>query len=156
MIGMAANRPSEQDWAMRTAIYEYFVEHASAPTHVDMAAKFGVASEDARASFHRLDAAHALFLDPGSSRIRILNPFSNVPTPFGVEIAGRRYFANCAWDMLAIPAMLGRDALIEARLEVAERRIQIPVVDGQPKPDEEYLINYSVPFRDWYANLIHT
>ena len=153
---MNAERPSERDWAIRTEIYRHFVEHERAPSHEEIAATFNLESEEARQAFHRLHAAHAFFLDPGTDTIRLLNPFSNVPTPFRVEIGEKSYYANCAWDMLAIPAMLGQDALIHAHLEVAEAIIELPVRDGAPRPDRDHLINYSVPSRDWYEDLVYT
>jgi hypothetical protein len=43
------------------------------------------------------------------------HPFSAVPTPYRVLTPAAGYWANCAWDALAIPPMLGVDARIEAR-----------------------------------------
>lgn len=147
---------TDRDWAIRTAAYRYFGDHSRAPDCKEIAALFGISADEARAAYHRLHDAHALFLDPGTSRIRMLNPFSNVPTPYVVEVDGKSYHANCAWDMLAIPGMLGRDALIHARLEVAGTNVQIPVQDGLPRPDRAYVVNYSIPFRNWYVDLAHT
>ena len=112
--------------------------------------------DEVQKAYRRLHNAHAIFLDPGTDRIRLLNPFSNVPTPFQVRIGDITYYANCAWDMLAIPAMIDRDAMISARLEVADTTVQIPVEGGEPLPDRDYVVNYSVPFRKWYADLIYT
>jgi hypothetical protein len=52
--------------------------------------------------------------------------------------------------------MLGEDAVIHARLEVADEPVRIPVVDGAPRPEGDYLVHFSVPFRHWYDDLIHT
>lgn len=149
-------QPTDQDWAIRAAIYRYFVEHAQAPLFNEIASERGIELTEARDAFRRLHDAHALYLDPESDRIRMLNPFSAIETPYQVETGGRTYYANCAWDMLGIPAMLGQDALIHAPVEVANETVEIPVVNGQPRPDREYIINYSVPFAYWYDDLIHT
>jgi hypothetical protein len=39
------------------------------------------------------------------------HPFAGVPTDFRVNIGGREWFANCAWDGLAILALLGNGTL---------------------------------------------
>lgn len=52
--------------------------------------------------------------------------------------------------------MLGGDALIHARLEVVDETVQIPVTGGAPRPDREYLIHFTVPFRHWYDDQIFT
>jgi hypothetical protein len=147
---------TDLEWDLRARIYAYVVDHAEAPTYQQMASDLGIEAGQARQSFHRLHDAHALFLDPGTDDIRMLNPFSAIPTPFRVEVGERAYNANCAWDSLGIPGMLRRDAVIHARLEVAGGTVQIPVVDGMPRPGRDYLIHYSVPFRHWYDDLIHT
>jgi hypothetical protein len=153
---MAGVTLSERDWDIRTRIYGHIVEHGGPPGHLDIAAEFGIDPEEARLAFHRLHAAHALFLEPGGDDVRMANPFSAVPTPFRVEAGERSYYANCAWDALAIPSVLGRDAVIHARLEVADTTIQIAVIDGKPRPAEDYIVHYAIPFRHWYDDLIHT
>jgi Alkylmercury lyase len=153
---MGSRRPTEQDWEIRTALYRFYVENARAPSDGEVADEFGISTDGVATALLRLHEAHALFLDPKTEQIRMLNPFSAVPTSYVVEIGARSYFANCAWDMLAIPAMLGKDALIHARLEVADSTIQIPVIDGEPRPDRNYVVNFSVPFSDWYSDLIYT
>ncbi|CAN5629972.1 hypothetical protein BH23CHL2_BH23CHL2_32500 [soil metagenome] len=149
-------RPTDQDWAIRAGIYRFVVDHARVPSTEEIAAEFAIEPGEAREALYRLHAAHALYFDAGSDRIRMLNPFSGVQTPYRVETGGKTYDANCAWDMLGIPAMLGQDALIHATLEIANKTVEIPVVDGRPRPDRDYVVNFSVQFRHWYDDLIHT
>jgi len=153
---MVLTQPTEQDWAIRTAVYRFFIEHARVPSTDEIAAQFDVTPNAARAALRRLHDAHTLLLEPGGERIRMLNPFSGVETPHRVDTGGRTYFANCAWDMLGIPAMLGQDALIHAPVEVVNEMVEMPVVDGLPRPDRDYVVNFSVPFRHWYENQVHT
>lgn len=153
---MVLTQPTEQDWAIRAAIYRFFIDRARVPSTGEIAAWCGIEPAEAREALRRLHDAHALLLEPDGERIRMLNPFSGVETPFRVETGGKAYVANCAWDMLGIPGMLGQDALIQAPLEVVSEMVELPVVDGLPCPDRDYLINFSVPFRRWYDDLIHT
>jgi hypothetical protein len=152
---MAGVTLTEQDWTIRTRIYGHFVETGKPPSYEDIAAEIGIGSEEARRAFHRLHEAHTLFLEPGDDVVRMANPFSAVPTPFRVEAGGCSYYANCAWDSLAIPAVLRRDAVIHAHLEVTSDTVEIQVVDGEPRPAEDYIVHFAVPFRHWYDDLIH-
>ena len=42
------------------------------------------------------------------------SPFSAIPTQVRARANDRWYWANCAWDMLGVPAALHSDAEIEA------------------------------------------
>lgn len=153
---MSDQSTTEWDWMIRAEVYRYMIDHARAPSLRETGDIVGMPLEAVRETFRRLHRAHALFLEPGTDRIRMLNPFSAVPTSFRVEVDERSYFANCAWDMLAIPAMLGRDARIHARLGAEDTSVLIPVTDGEPRAAREFVVNFSVPFRHWYDDLIHT
>mgnify|MGYP002260981813 CR=1 FL=1 len=48
-------------------------------------------------------------LIPGTDSVWMAHPFSGVPTDFVVTINGRRWFANCVWDGLAILAQSSED-----------------------------------------------
>ncbi len=98
---------SERDWQIRLHIYEFFVEHQRPPTTAETAGAFGIAEDEARQAYRRLHDAHTLLLEPGTSDVRMANPLSAVETPYRVNVDGRTFFANCAWDSLGIPAMLG-------------------------------------------------
>ena len=50
-------------------------------------------------------------LIPRDRRDWMAHPFSGVPTDFVVTYGGRRWFANCVWDGLAILALLGDGVL---------------------------------------------
>jgi hypothetical protein len=42
-------------------------------------------------------------------------PFAAQPTPYRVVAGTRAWWANCAWDMLGIAAMVGEPVDIDAR-----------------------------------------
>jgi hypothetical protein len=149
---------SERDWQIRLHIYEFFVEHSRPPTTAETAGAFGMAETDASQAYQRLHDAHTLLLEPGTTGVRMANPLSAVPTPYRVTVNGRSLYANCAWDSLGIPAMLGADATIEAVYTDAEgsgRPARYAVVDGSLRGDDG-IVHYPLPFRRWYDNLIHT
>ena len=149
---------SERDWQIRLYIYRFLVEHARPPATRETAAHFGMEDDEVREAYQRLHDAHTIFLDPGTCEVRMANPLSAVETPFRVTVDGRTLFANCAWDSLGIPAMLGSDATIEAAYtsaEEAEGQARYAIVDGNLHGDDG-VVHFPLPFGHWYDDLIHT
>ena len=150
--------PSERDWQIRVHIYQFLVEHARPPTAGETAGRFGMTEADVREAYQRLHDGHALFLEPGATDVRMANPLSGVETPYRVTVNDRTLFANCAWDSVGIPVMLGADAAIESVYSDAsgtDTPAHYAIVDGQLR-DDEGLVHFPLPFRRWYDDLIHT
>jgi hypothetical protein len=82
------------------------------------------------------------------------HPFSGVATPFRVTVAERKYWANCAWDALGIPAALHVDAQIDAETGNYQS-LQINVVSGRLQ-GWDGVVHFPLPFRRWYDDLVHT
>jgi hypothetical protein len=102
-----------------------------------------------------LNQNHFFFLDPGTTNIRMANPFSAIPTQFTVQVAQKSYWANCAWDMLGIPAAMREDATIRAIYEDTQETTVITVKDGQFHHNGG-LVHFPLPARQWYDDLILT
>ena len=152
---MATSRLSAQDWDLRQAVYRTFVATGLAPTYSAIARQVGLPADDARQAYRRLHAHHALFLEPGTDTIRIANPLSAIPTPYRVYVAGRRLWANCAWDALGIPAMLHADARIEAT-SASSGDAKAYVIEAGELKAAGGVVHFPVPFNRWYDDLIHT
>jgi hypothetical protein len=149
---------SERDWRIRLHVYRFFIEQGRPPAAGETADAFGVGEEEVREAYRRLHDAHALFLEPGTSGIRMANPLSAVETPFRVTVDGRTFFANCAWDSLGVPAMLGADATIEAVYTGADGTAspaRYAIADGDLRGDDG-VVHFPLPFRHWHDNLIDT
>jgi len=144
-----------QDWRIRLHIYQFFVAHGRPPSHDEAAQHLRLDPAEARAAYHRLHDHHTLFLEPGTNAIRMANPLSAVPTDFRVYVGAMAYWANCAWDSLGIPAMLGADARIEATLAHSSEAVSYTVKNGVLQADP-FLVHFSLPFARWYDNLLHT
>ncbi|MCC6801774.1 MAG: hypothetical protein IT319_02730 [Anaerolineae bacterium] len=152
---MTAPRLSENDWQVRHFVYTFFVENEIPPSLADAANRFQITEAEARLAYHRLNDAHALFLNPGTDQIRMANPLSAMPTNFRVHTRGKRLWANCAWDSLGIPAMLHADALIEAAFSPSGERVTYAIEDGKLQAPGA-LIHFPLPFSQWYDDLIDT
>jgi hypothetical protein len=106
-------------------------------------------------AWRRLHQAHALVLDEGGDELRMVNPFSAVPTAYHVEADGRRWYGNCAWDAIGICAALHVDGRIEASCPDCGEPIALAIRDRRPD-DESLLFHCLVPAREWWSDIVFT
>jgi hypothetical protein len=140
----------DADLDLRRRTYAYFVEHGRAPA----AAELGD-PEEIVAGWLRLHAEHALVLNPATDELRMLNPFSVVPTAYRVQAGGRWWYGNCAWDALGICAALGSDGRVETSCPDCGEALVVDIHDGQPD-DESLLFHCLVPAARWWDDIVFT
>jgi hypothetical protein len=143
------------DLAIRTFVYQHFVQEARPPSVAETATQFNLPDAEINHSYQLLHDNHFFFLEPGTTFIRMANPFSAIPTKFKVQIGSMTYWANCAWDMLGIPAALHQDAEITAVYEDTGETAVITVTDGQVQHNGG-VVHFPLPVRQWYDDLILT
>ena len=152
---MIPDDPQHFDATLRLRILHAFLA-GETPTAASIAPSLRVSVDEVHAGFDRLAAGRAIVLARGTHDILMAAPFAGRPTDFRVTVGHRRYYANCIWDAMGIPAMLGgADAAIEThcadcgetlRLTVHERRI-----GGDPS-----IVHFSVPAARWWADIVFT
>jgi hypothetical protein len=135
------------DLELRRQVYRLFVELGRAPTREELG------GDDVEDGLRRLHDAHALVLHPGTTEIRMANPFSAVPTPHRVECEGRSWYANCAWDALGIPAALHADGRVESECADCGERVELEVRDGRLARGADLLVHFLVPARRWWDDI---
>lgn len=91
---------------VRAKIYELLIDGVEEVDAAVLATRSGWVDEDVEAALARLSEEHRIALTR-HGRVWMAHPFSGVPTPIRSVIGGRSWFANCAWDGLAILALLG-------------------------------------------------
>ncbi len=169
-------------WQVRHFVYAHFADTTHPPSVDKTATHFNISTEEADELYKELHNRHSFFLEPETSTIRMANPFSGIPTDFKVHANGKTYFANCAWDMLGIPAALHCDAVIDAVCTESSEIVQLEVKDGQitsvvtlsdsegslPSKSETLrsqralpqsdmlLVHFPLPFARWYDDLVFT
>jgi hypothetical protein len=160
-------------WQVRAFVYHHFADTTLRPSLDDTARHFNIKIEEAGTLYKELHNRHAFFLEPETLTIRMANPFSGIPTDFRVHANGKTYYANCAWDMLGIPAVLASrtDTIIEAictesndtvQLEVRHGQIsvfaQVAVPGGDSKSNlaSNLLVHFPLAFARWYDDLTFT
>ena len=154
---MSENDPlQENDLPIRHFVYAHFVDHVRPPTIQETAVAFALTKHEVKAVYKRLNDNHFFFLDPGTSNIRMANPFSAIATNFTVEIEKKTYWANCAWDMLGIPAAINKNAVINAQLTDSQETTTIRVQGEQIISEDGRVIHFPLPVSQWYDDLILT
>src|SRR5688572_2726015 len=130
------------DTEVKLAIYRTTAETGTPPTACSVAARTGSDVDAVREAFRRLRARRVLWLEPDGETIRMAPPFSGIPTQHVVSVDGIEYFANCAWDALAIPAALRRPGLV--RSECAESREPLRLEVGLDGPEPSTWLSHCV------------
>jgi alkylmercury lyase-like protein len=140
----------DSDLELRGRTYAFFVEHARAP----VAAELGE-PEEVVAGWRRLQAEHALVLAPGTDELRMLNPFSVVPTAYRVHADGRWWYGNCAWDAVGICAALHADGRVETSCPDCGDALAVDV-RRERLDDESLLFHCLVPAAHWWDDIVFT
>ena len=128
-------------WQIRCFVYSHFVDTTHPPSVDITAAHFNISTEEASEYYKELHNRHAFFLDLETLTVRMANPFSGIPTDFKVHANGKTYYANCAWDMLGIPAALHMDAVIEAVCTESNETVQLEIKNGRVF-DSDLLVHF--------------
>jgi hypothetical protein len=136
-------------------VYRAVAATGRMPFASDVAHGFGIPVERLREAYAAIAARRLLVLEPDGLTIRMAPPFSGVPTQHRVLSRGVTYFANCAWDALAIPAALHRAGEVRSRCEQSGETLVLPVgVDGPPPSD--WLFHCEVPAARWWQDIVYT
>ncbi len=130
------------DVELRNRIYREFVETGRPPEDVE---------PEALRELH--DARSVVLGDDG--RIRMLNPFSLVPTPHRVHAGGRWWYGNCAWDALGIVAALGGEGRHETSCPDCSEPLALEVRDGE-LAETDAVFHLAVPAARWWDDIVFT
>ena len=140
---------------VKMAIYRHFADTTRAPRAEELAGSLGMTDGEVRAAFTGLRASRVLYLEPDGVTIRMAPPFSGVPTQHEVEVGGRRYFANCAWDSLGIIAALRRPGDVHSRCGQSLASLRLRVERDGPEPCD-WLFHCLVPAAKWWDDIVFT
>ena len=152
-LGARWDEWTKVDTSLRLFIYRHLIAKCRAPSIAEMAKRFK-SRKHVDAALLRLCASHAFVLQENGELWRAA-PFSAVPTTFPVKVGNRSYYGNCIWDALGIPAMLHKDAQIDASCGCCNLEMLLKVENGRLLGPEG-LIHIAVPARDWYKDIVFT
>lgn len=143
------------DIGLRNLTYGQVRMLGRAPTAVEIARVAGLSADDVRAGWRRLHDAHALVLNQASAELRMLNPFSALPSAYRVHADNRWWYGNCAWDAFGILGALRADGRVETSCPDCGEAIAVEVRDGRPD-DTSLLFHCLVPASQWWNDIVFT
>ena len=146
--------PDTFDPRLRLFVYRQMIRRGKCPTVAEMAKSFACSINRIRAALARLSETHAFMLQENGELWRVA-PFSAIPTAFPVRVGKRSWFANCIWDALGIPAMIGKDAHIGASCGCCNFDMPLDVKAGKLVPTKG-IMHIAVPAREWYSDIAFT
>jgi hypothetical protein len=147
---------SEIPWRVRQAVYHHFIEHGTAPTIDQLTKRTGLAADGVRGSLGFLAAHHQIVFAPASSEeIWMAHPFSGIPTEFLVSTATGSYWANCAWDLFGIAALLRQDGHAVTRCAETGETAEVYLQPGRPVTAPG-VVHFLVPPRHFWKNVAFT
>ena len=141
----------------RFVIYRHFVETGRAPGRHELAEVAGDISTVDHL-LQELHDRHMVVLDNRDLRrgeIRMALPFSAEPTDFRVTTDGGAWWANCAWDALAILAALHADGRITATWADTDEPLELSVSDDQLDQHDGY-VSFPLPASRWWDDIVFT
>jgi hypothetical protein len=134
------------DVELRNRTYAAFVALGRAPQAEELGDRAEVL-----AGWARLHDQHALVLFPDGEQLRMLNPFSAIPTAHRVHARGRWWYGSCAWDAFGISAALGEEGRIESSCPDCGDALSF----DSDRPDG-LLFHCLVPAARWWNDIVFT
>jgi len=143
------------DTRVKLAVYGHFAGTGQRPAPGDIAGAVGSDIAEVLGAYARLRAQRVLALEADGSSIRMAPPFSGVPTQHVVTVGAKRYFANCAWDALGVPAALHQPGEVHSRCEQSGEPLHLKVGLEGPEPSD-WLFHCVVPAAKWWDDIVFT
>src|SRR5688572_940913 len=91
---------------LRVFVYGQLIDHGAMPSLAEIARRFSISEAEGRDALRSAGLGKTLLPDPRTGEIWMAGPFSARPTTYRVRAGSRQWWANCAWDMLGIAAMV--------------------------------------------------
>lgn len=142
---------------LRLIVYRHLIETGGAPTRLHLADSVGDL-DTVDQLLRQLHDRHMLVLDdrPGrSGEIRMALPFATEPTKWRVATQQGSWWANCAWDSLAILAALESDGQIDATWSDTGSPVHLDVSDGRLDDVDGYVC-FPLPASQWWDDIVFT
>ena len=149
---MQKGRDRALAWRLRGHLYRRIRESGLVPGRAELGEGLGVAAGEVDRALAFLADAHVLVLDQ-TGEIRMAHPFSAVETPFRVRTRRKEYRANCAWDALAIPLLLGVDGRTPTACPHSGAPIDLAVTNGRVEPAGGAVVRFPVPARCFWDDI---
>lgn len=147
-----AYRAGMDQLAVRRMVYERLAADGEAPSRAEIIEAVGDVDRG-DGMLTQLHDDHMIVLADGE--ILMALPFAARPTEHRVVAGDRSWWANCAWDALAVPVALGIDAAIEAEWLDTGEAVDVKVRDGGLSNLDGF-VHFAIPARHWWDDIVET
>jgi hypothetical protein len=144
------------DLDVRRHVYSSILASGRAPTTFETARALALPEPEIADAYRRLHDAHALVLFPGSTEVRMANPFCLEPTPHRVKAGGNTWNGTCCWDALGILAALHADGEIDTECACCAEPLRLVVCNGELAEGDDVICHILVPARNWWDDIVFT
>ncbi len=142
---------------VRKLIVDTFVRAGRAPNVGEIKKALDLSRNQIVEAFRELPMIDTFALERGTENIRILSPFSNLPTPYRVSVEDEpRWYAVCGAEALAIPFMFpGQRIQVDAYCRDCGDPIRLIMQDEEIIEQEPagLLCHLGVPVARWFEDL---
>ena len=139
--------------AVRVHTYDHILEHGVPPSSSEIATHFGVSPADALQTLGALRIGKAILVHPQTGEIWMAGPFAAAPTQY--KVIGRKatWWANCAWDMLGVAALVREPVRIETHCTDCGDPMYFDVDASRDAMRDDAIVHFLVPARRWYDDI---
>jgi len=139
--------------SLRTFIYDCLIADGDMPSSADIAAHFSVSRADALLALREMKIGKTVLPHPTTGEIWMAGPFAATPTQYVVRAGERRWFANCAWDMLGVATIVAEPVDIETRCTDCGDPIALHLAPRDETVGADLLVHFLLPARRWYDDI---
>lgn len=140
---------------LRGFIYDHLLAHGLPPSLKVIGKHFGWTTSQAREIVASMKIGKAVVPHPRTGEIWMAGPFAGHRTTFEVHAGNVTWYANCAWDVLGVAAIVGRPAHLRATCGDCGDILDATVSGTQVEP-RDYVAHFLLPAREWYQDLAFT
>lgn len=143
---------------VRKFVYDRFRETSQPPVAEEISRKFGLNRREGVTTLQSMQAERILALVPGTVRILMAHPFSALTTPYRVKLNnGQEFFANCAYDSVAMHVMLEENIAIRSFCTHCCDPILIRLSDEtvESAQPQDTIIYLGLPFARWWDDIVN-
>ncbi len=148
-------RTMDFDTHVKLTIYRHLAETGQRPSLEEVAERVSAEEQVVLDAYQRLRAQRVLALEADGRSIRMAPPFSGVPTQHVVQVGGKQYFANCAWDALGVIAALHLPGEVHSQCAQSGEPFRLHVGPKGPEPST-WLFHCLVPASKWWDDIVLT
>jgi hypothetical protein len=142
---------------VRKSILDSFVSSGRAPSVGEMMAELGLSRTAVLETFPEIATIDTFWVEKGTENIRILSPFSNLPTPYKVKVDGeQKWFAVCGIEALGVWVFFpGQVVQIDAYCRDCGESLGLELQDGQilSQSHNSMMAHLGVPLAQWFYDL---